>query len=311
MLLALWAAATTRQRLILHHRIEPFGTRAAAEALTPSFSLPPPAFDYHEPALSGPFTSRRTTRTPSAVTRTSSGARHTGRRQAIALPGGRIDADAAMVVRTERSSQPGTSRSPRPCPCSSSHRRMSRRSRRQNSTEPAGVSPNCARRARRRRSRRSRASGVIRSGHHSFPETGSTSTDSTPGNAEKHFDDLPAHLEQVQAHRIGQQEPDVHLALVPLDVVDEAHLAISRRVPLKTLQVSWTELRASKICSRLAMTTPPRPAPRPEWSPTARARGSAFRLPPPPAATRSSIAPVFTTSPACAPSAAKSGISPT
>ena len=36
-------------------RIEPFGTRAAVEALTPSFSLPPLAFDYHEPALSGPF----------------------------------------------------------------------------------------------------------------------------------------------------------------------------------------------------------------------------------------------------------------
>jgi hypothetical protein len=58
MLLALWAAVTTRQRLILHLRSEPFGTRAAVEALTPSFSLPPFAFDYHEPALRRPFTSR-------------------------------------------------------------------------------------------------------------------------------------------------------------------------------------------------------------------------------------------------------------
>jgi hypothetical protein len=63
-------------------------------------------------------------------------------------------------------------------------RAESHRCRRQESTDPAGVSPNWARRARRRRSRRSRASGAIRSGHHSFPETGSTSTDSTPGNAE-------------------------------------------------------------------------------------------------------------------------------
>ena len=55
MLLALWAAVTTRQRLILHLRSEPFGTRPAVEALTPSFSLPPIACDYHEPRVEAFF----------------------------------------------------------------------------------------------------------------------------------------------------------------------------------------------------------------------------------------------------------------
>ena len=55
MLLALWAVATTRQRLIVHFRSEPFETRAAVEALTLSFGLPPFAFDYHEPALGVPL----------------------------------------------------------------------------------------------------------------------------------------------------------------------------------------------------------------------------------------------------------------